>query len=245
MLERIKIEHTEVYGFRASIRGMRNPMDSWHLSDSRPCTAEEVRRMELELPEDMISEAYLIGDKDLDLAVRLTKAGTEHCKFLRQIRVWSDLTVPRYIWSELDTYHFNTKNSCSTMHKLFNAKKEITEEQFMYSEVDKEKLDKDIEYLNKLREEYLKSKDTDILRRGKQVLPEGFLQKRTWDTNYQELLGIYFQRRHHRLDDWKPICSWIESLPYMNRFIHAIEGARKPKVIEKVIATPVDYIAGA
>lgn len=221
MLDRIKIEHTEVYGFRASMRGMRNPMDSWHLSDTISLAEDGLVEHN-----DMVYENISIGDKDLNLAVRLTTAGTEHCKFLRQIRVWSDLTVPRYIWSELDTYHFNTKNSCSTMHKLFNAKKEITEEQFMYDEVDKEKLLSDIDYLNKLRAEYLETKDTSILRRGKQLLPEGFLQKRTWDTNYQELLGIYFQRKNHRLSDWKPICRWIESLPYMKHFIEAIENRK-------------------
>lgn len=221
MLDRIKIEHTEVYGFRASMRGMRNPMDSWHLSDTISLAEDGLVEHN-----DMVYENISIGDKDLNLAVRLTTAGTEHCKFLRQIRVWSDLTVPRYIWSELDTYHFNTKNSCSTMHKLFNAKKEITEEQFMYDEVDKEKLLSDIDYLNKLRAEYLETKDTSILRRGKQLLPEGFLQKRTWDTNYQELLSIYFQRKNHRLSDWKPICRWIESLPYMKHFIEAIENRK-------------------
>lgn len=227
MLDRIKIEHTEVYGFGASMRGMRNPMDSWHLADTRRVeTLEDFKEFGDMYVEGIDVELTLIGDKDLNLAVRLTTAGTEHCKFLRQIRVWSDLTVPRYIWSELDTYHFNTKNSCSTMHKLFNAKKEITEEQFMYDEVDKEKLLSDIDYLNKLRAEYLETKDTSILRRGKQLLPEGFLQKRTWDTNYQELLSIYFQRKNHRLSDWKPICRWIESLPYMKHFIEAIENRK-------------------
>ena len=220
MLERIKIENTEVYGFKSAIRGMRNPMDSWHLSDST------IGDYGVTGHSDYVCELGLIGEKDLNLALGLTTAGTEHCKFLRQIRVWSDLTVPRYIWSELDTYHFNTKNSCSTMHKLFNAKKEITEEQFIYDLEDADKLNQDIMYLNYLRKLYLETKDTNILRRGKQLLPEGFLQKRTWDTNYQELLSIYFQRKNHRLKDWQPVCAWIKSLPYMEQFIKAIENRK-------------------
>ena len=30
----IKIEHANVYGFEAAIRGMRNPWNSWEKSDS-------------------------------------------------------------------------------------------------------------------------------------------------------------------------------------------------------------------
>ena len=33
----MKITNTEVYGFKAALRGMRNPMNSWHLQDSVPC----------------------------------------------------------------------------------------------------------------------------------------------------------------------------------------------------------------
>ena len=30
----MKIENVEVYGWRAALRGMRNPMESWDRSDS-------------------------------------------------------------------------------------------------------------------------------------------------------------------------------------------------------------------
>ena len=81
----IKIENLEVWGFRGAIRGMRNPMNSWHLSD----TVNEGNNI-------------VIGDNDLSLAQRLLKSGTEHCKFMRQIHVWCDIDMPRYIWSEFD-----------------------------------------------------------------------------------------------------------------------------------------------
>lgn len=226
-MDRIKLEHTEVYGFIPALRGMRNPMDSWHLADSILYWDEEQGFLTYDKTSDVLSNNILMGDKDLSLATRLITAGGEHCKFLRMIQVWTDITVPRYIWSELDTYKFNTKNSCSTMHKLFNAKSKLTLDQFIYDEKDKRKLEQDIEYLNEMRLEYLETKNKDILRRAKQILPEGFLQKRTWNTNYQELLNIYFQRRYHRLDDWKIVCKWIESLPYMDMFIQAMENRRK------------------
>ena len=37
--------------------------------------------------------------------------------------------------------------------------------------------------------------------------------------NYQNLRNIYFQRRNHRLPEWREFCTWIESLPYSKEFI--------------------------
>lgn len=97
----MKIEHTEVHGFRPAFRGMRNPLESWERSDST------------------FDEIAILGKEDLKLACRLIAAGTSHSKFLRQIIVWADFTLPRYVWQEVDTYKVATvRNSCSTMHTL-------------------------------------------------------------------------------------------------------------------------------
>ena len=80
--------------------------------------------------------------------------------------------------------------------------------------------------LEKMRQEY-KSQDTTnqtkerLLVRAKRMLPEGFLQMRTFDTTYAELRNMYFQRRHHRLkEEWVDIfCKWVESLPYAKELI--------------------------
>ncbi len=60
-----------------------------------------------------------------------------------------------------------------------------------------------------------------LLLRAKRLLPEGFLQIRTFDTNYAELRNIYFQRRNHRLkEEWvDTFCAWVESLPYARELI--------------------------
>ena len=60
-----------------------------------------------------------------------------------------------------------------------------------------------------------------LLVRAKRMLPEGFLQMRTWDTNYAELRSIYFQRKNHRLkEEWvDTFCKWVESLPYAKELI--------------------------
>lgn len=202
----MKITNTEVYGFIPALRGMRSPMNSWHLNDSK-----------------IDNKTITIGLNDLDLAKRLIKAGNEHCKFLRQIQVWADFEMPLYWWSEFDTYKFNTKNSCSTMHKLFNAKKEIELDDFVYSKEDINTLNFIIRELNSLRKRYLETKDFNYVIRGKRLLPTSFKQKRTVNTNYAELINIYNQRKNHRLkEEWQDVfCKWCEELPYFKEFLEA------------------------
>ena len=218
----MKITNTEVYGFEASLRGMRNPMDSWHLQDTKRMLGIKGKYNDFK-NNDLSYEAIVIGSNDMDLAKRLIKAGNEHCKFLRQIQVWADFEMPLYWWSEFDTYKFNTKNSCSTMHKLFNAKKEIELDDFVYSKEDINTLNFIIRELNSLRKRYLETKDFNYVIRGKRLLPTSFKQRRTVNTNYAELINIYNQRKNHRLkEEWQDVfCKWCEELPYFKEFLEA------------------------
>lgn len=194
----MKIESTQVYGFGSALRSMRNPMNSWGKSDSNFFNNDE----------------FVLGKADKELSAKLTKAGSEHCKHLRMIHVWVDMELPRYIWQEMDTYKFNNKVSTSTMHKLFNKDREIVIDDFEYAQEDYDILELIVIRLNNLRKQYLKTKDNALLLRAKKILPESFLQLRTIDFNYQELLNIYNQRKNHKLLIWRVICEWILSLPY-------------------------------
>lgn len=172
----------------------------------------------------LISHNFFIGPNDMDLAQRLIKGGSEHSKFLRQIIVNVDITATRGLWSEFDTYHFNTKNSCSTMHKLFDKKNPITLDMFSYNQEDEDFMKMVVEKLNYLRNEYFSSEvsasKNEILARAKKLLPEGYLQKRTVTTNYAELRNMYFQRRFHRLRDWRvDFVNWINTLPWAEELI--------------------------
>jgi hypothetical protein len=172
-------------------------------------------------------EDLIIGQNDLKLAQTLIKAGGEHCKFLRMIQVWVDLTLPRFIWSEFDTYHYNTKNSCSTMHKLFDKQHILSSDDFELSDTSNVLSTthniETIHKLNILRERYFEAntqqEKNEILTIAKEILPESYLQKRTINTNYAELRNIYFQRRYHKLKCWHTICKWIEILPYSQELI--------------------------
>ena len=140
----LKIEKTEVVGWEAAIRGMRNPMNSWEQSDSdyRPilckrcdnCMSyrlekwDDCEQCEVE-QQTKAHDGFMIGPNDHDLMMRLRNAGTDHRKFMRMIEVYVDITAPLYWWKEYDTYKVGTvANSCSTMHKI--ADKEFTLEDF-------------------------------------------------------------------------------------------------------------------
>jgi len=197
----MKIENTEMSGFNAAIRGMRNPMNSWNLSDT-----------EINQPE----WNFKFGIKDNELACKLIKAGKDHRKFLRLIHISVDLTLPRYIWTELDTYKVSTTRvSCSTMHKL--GSEPLSKEDFQDDNV----LENTLYHINELAKRYRDKKEVSVLRDMKQILPEGFLQKATYDMNYETAMAIYFGRKNHRMSEWSRdgICEWIESLPMMKEWL--------------------------
>ena len=218
----IKIENTEVFGWGAAIRGMRNPMNSWHLGDTDWFNVSDDRAVESDHWLDSTNdEALVLGDNDLDLMNRLRNAGTDHRKFMRMIVVYTDITAPLYWWKEFDTYKVGTvANSCSTMHKIHT--KEFTLEDFScehLSEPSLKNLRNVIKCMNDYREEFLKDKDKHNWWQMIQLLPSSYNQKRTVMMNYEVLANIYKSRKVHKLDEWREFCTWIESLPYSELII--------------------------
>ena len=210
----MKFENTYVGNFEGAIRGMRNPLASWNKSDS-----------------EWDGENYIIGEKDIDLAQRLIKAGSEHRKFLRQIFVSVDITAPLYWWKEMDTYKVATvANSTSTMHKLASTpialdcfETDDFEEDLEYFQGNTTGMLSEviIEQLEFLRQRYNETKDVRYWKELIRWLPEGWLQKRTWTANYEVLHSIVLQRGHHKLEtEWgKGFIKWCTSLPYAKDLI--------------------------
>ena len=199
----LTIENVEIFGYKAAIRGMRNPMNSWSKSDSN---------------------ADLIGQNDEQLMLALAKAPEER-KFLRMIHVQFDVTAPLYWWKEFDTYKVGTvANSCSTMHKIHE--KEFTLDDFSHEHLDRfstEVLGWTIKALNGSREDYMKSKSKDDWWQMIQLLPSSYNQLRTVDLNYEVLLNQYFQRKDHKLDEWRIYCEQIKCFPYLSDFIEVLK----------------------
>lgn len=132
----IRIENVEVVGWEPTIRGMRNPKNSWDRMDSALCRRDmdDCKVMPAcDCPKDGTFEEdyYCIGENDHDLMMRLAKGGPVHAKYRRMIVVYLDITAPLYWWKEFDTYKVGTvANSCSTMHKIQD--KEFTMNDFSH-----------------------------------------------------------------------------------------------------------------
>lgn len=208
----IKIENTEVYGFEAAIRGMRNPMNSWDKSDSfHNCKSSD----------ECIGDCGLwcsgvIGNNDLTLMKQLAKSGPVHAKYRRMITVTCDVTAPLYWWKEFDTYKVGTvRNSCSTMHKIHAKKFELddfsTEHLLAQSLSTMQTL---IYHLNAYRQLYIDRNDKYYWWQMIQLLPSSYNQRATVQLNYEVLAGMYYWRKEHKLDEWHTFCEWVESLPY-------------------------------
>lgn len=202
----LKVEHTKVFGWESAIRGMRNPFDSHENSDSLFCDFEGV---DLPVPS--------IGENDLALMKKLSKAGSDHAKFLRMINVTMDITAPLYWWKEYDTYKIGTvANSASTMHTIH--KKEFTLDDFSHEHLHgKAKVlleEHIIPTLNDDREHFLETGDKDDWWQIIQILPSSYNQTRTIQLNYQVLKNMHHARKAHKLDEWRTLCEWMLELPY-------------------------------
>lgn len=220
----IKFENTEVMGWEAAIRGMRNPMNSWDKSDSGICfdtvACHTCRADRNHCKNRMENKEFVVGYDDMNLMTRLRNAGTDHRKFMRMITVYVDITAPLYWWKEFDTYKIGTvANSCSTMHKI--AAKEFTLEDFSCEYLENAwlvHLKETIKLLNEARDAYHWC-NTDAKKEWWwqmiQLLPSSYNQKRTVMLNYEVLANIYKSRNNHKLDEWSVgFMDWIKSLPY-------------------------------
>ena len=202
----LKVERTSVMNFENAIRGARNPMNSWAKMDS---SYDEEGN-------------FVFGENDIDLAKRLAKAGSDHRKFLRQIFVSVDITAPLYWWKEFDTYKVGTvANSCSTMHKIHT--KPFCRDDFSHDRMTDDALaalDSLIEFLEGERQKFVGNKEEKSHWHNMiQLLPSSFNQMRTVTLNYENLIGIYYARRTHKLAEWHTLCDWIMSLPYAEDLI--------------------------
>lgn len=200
----IEFTNYEAYGFHHAIRGMRNSWGSHKKSDSH-----------LYYDEDTNEPTFYLGDNDHALAMKLAKAGSSHRKYLRQVEVWVDINAPLYWWKELDQYKIGlVTNSESTMHTI---QKHPMDEELFSIEPPEGMLDEAqflLEHLEHVRQMYNTTKDKKYWRYLIQILPSGWMQKRTTSLNYEVIANAYWDRKNHRLTEWHDFCDWVKLLPY-------------------------------
>ena len=201
----LTLKNTSVMNFENAIRGARNPMNSWGRMDSHT------------EPDG----SFVFGPNDLDLAMRLAKAGSDHRKYLRMVFVSVDVTAPLYWWNEYDTYKVATvANSTSTMHKIHS--KPFSMDDFSCDHMTdgtKKFMETVVAELENIRLRFKETKSKDDWYDMIQLLPSSYNQMRTCTFNYETLINIYRARKNHKLAEWHTFCDWIETLPYAEQLI--------------------------
>ena len=142
----------------------------------------------------------------------LSGKGEGHDNFLNGIVVSFDFNFTIKAWTEAERYHFlDFISSQSTMHRI--AKFEIRQQ---YNEhVDSRIIAIMQELVDDYNAEPTEEKYLKILYSN----PCGFRLTAKMITNYRQLKTIFFQRRFHKLPEWREVCEWIETLPYAKELI--------------------------
>lgn len=105
----IKIENISIHGLEETIRGMRNPMNSWDKSDSGICKGGDdgigCENCAKEVPcEHTYDHSFQLGKADHELMMKLAAGGPVHAKY-RRIK-WAPLPTPALL-----CIRFRRKNS--------------------------------------------------------------------------------------------------------------------------------------
>lgn len=133
--------------------------------------------------------------------------GTGHDNFLNGIIVQFDLSFTIKAWTEAERYHFfDFVSSQSTMHRI--SKMDIRKQCNEYV------TENTIKEVERLKEQYLADPTPENYLTLLYNTPVGFRLTARMTTNYRQLKTMYYQRKTHRLPEWREFCKWCESLPY-------------------------------
>lgn len=131
------------------------------------------------------------------VAARIASKDGGHNKFLEHVSVWLDIDAPRFWWQQAAEYRIGRSTlSESTMHTLMHKA-------LHYNDFGGKIDPLTIKTLNSL----IDHNEFDTV---KAYLPESFLQRRIFTTNYKTLRNVYQQRRKHKLEEWQFFCDELE-----------------------------------
>ena len=157
---------------------------------------------------------FTATDEDIDrVATKLAPIDGGHNGFLEFIQYWIIVQAPLFWWKQLDRYRHLSQISESTMHKSW--KNGLTQEMFetpIFQDT-LNNLNNSIREYNSPIVKPDRKKYLETLIIGN--LPDAYLQTRLLNVNAKCLRNMYFQRRDHKLKQWRDFCDWIKTeLPY-------------------------------
>lgn len=135
-----------------------------------------------------------------------SKQGSGHDQFLTGIIAQFDLTFTVKAWTEAERYHFfDFISSQSTMHRI--SEFELDNQ---YSEYTDRRI---IAIMNELKDKYNETHNPEDYLRLLYSNPCGFKLTAAMTTNFRQLKTIYYQRKDHRLPEWREFCKQLEEMP--------------------------------
>ena len=189
------VNNVKVYGLEESIKRAKYPMST------------DIDKLNSELTK---------GIKALSNSGR----GEGHDQWLTGVVVQFDLTFTVKAWTEMQRYHFvDFISSQSTMHRIakFNLDEAYSEHvDSRIISIIKEKVERYNRLVAMKPEVELPEYNQEIKDAYLEILynnPCGFKLTAGMTTNYRQLKTIYYQRKNHRLPEWREFCAWIETLP--------------------------------
>lgn len=168
------------------------------------------------LPESVAASKYPMSIDTSECTEEITdktrslgsaERGSGHDQFLTGIIVQFDLTFSIKAWVEAERYGFlDFVSSQSTMHRIerFSVREQCNE---YVTEATIQEVERLVQVYN----------DDPTAENRLYLLynvPVGFQLTARMSTNYRQFKTIYFQRRNHRLPEWRKFCKWIVSLPH-------------------------------
>ena len=141
-----------------------------------------------------------------------SERGSGHDQFLTGIIMQFDLTFTVKAWTEAERYHFfDFISSQSTMHRI--SKFELDKQ---YSEYTDKRI---IKIMNELKNKYNKTGNPEDYLRLLYSNPCGFKLTAAMTTNFRQLKTIYYQRKNHRLPEWREFCKQLEEILVFNELV--------------------------
>ena len=190
-MEHIKILNVDVWGIQEALIRAGYPM-STEIKDMNDVDVDKVK---------LIKRGDKLGNSPY---------GHGDDKFLRQITVAYDIIAPRYWWQQHDTYHWFTKNSMSSMHKVKSLDYKKMANKYVHPTI--------LGIFEDIVEEYIEHPSEENLLSVKSNMPEGICLGAGIVTNYAQLKTIWYQRHNHRLPEWREFCNFISTLPWAEEF---------------------------
>ena len=196
----MRINNVRIYGMDESIAASRYPM-----------TVNEI---------DMDNEIALTEAAAVQYPVAkklgAAKSGSGHDCYLKGIIVQFDIKMSQLLYPQISRYHFiDFVSSMSKMHRItsMNLNESFNEN------VDEVIKNRFIELVDSFNNSESNEEKANLIMKIYYSIPMGLELTARMTTNYLQLKNIYFQRKTHRLKEWRDVCYWIESLPNFKELV--------------------------